>query len=54
MKKEALGQVFSCTFFEIYENTFFHRAPLVAASEYHIKHKDMVQNQENLPGRKII
>ena len=30
---ETLAQVFSCEFCEISKNTFFHRAPLVAASE---------------------
>ena len=32
-KKEALAQVFSCEFYEISMNTFFYRAPLVAASD---------------------
>ena len=32
IKKEALAQVFSCEFCEIFKNTFFHRTPLVAAS----------------------
>ena len=30
IKKEALAQVFSCEFCEIFKNTFFHRTPLVA------------------------
>ena len=32
IKKEALTQVFSCEFCEIYKNTFCYRTPLVAAS----------------------
>ena len=32
IKKETLAQVFSCEFCEISKNTFFHRAPPVAAS----------------------
>ena len=32
-KKEALTQVFSCEFCEISKNTFFHKTPLLAASE---------------------
>ena len=32
LKKETLGQVFSCEFCEIYKNTFYYRTPLVAAS----------------------
>ena len=32
-KKEALTQVFSCEFCEVFKNTFFYRAPPVAASE---------------------
>ena len=33
IKKKSLAQVFSCEFCEISKNTFFHRTPLVAASE---------------------
>ena len=33
IKKETLAQVFSCEFYEISKNTFFHRTPRVAASE---------------------
>ena len=33
IKKETLTQVFSCEFHEISKNTFFHRTPLVAASD---------------------
>ena len=33
IKKETLAQVFSCEFWEISKNTFFHRTPLVAASK---------------------
>ena len=33
IKKETLVQVFSCRICEISRNTFFHRTPLVAASE---------------------
>ena len=32
IKKEALAQVFSCEFWEIPKNTFYHRTPPVAAS----------------------
>ena len=32
IKKEALALVFSCEFCEISKNTFFHKAPLAAAS----------------------
>ena len=32
-KKETLAQVFSCEFCDIFKNTFFHKTPLVAASE---------------------
>ena len=32
LKKETLGQVFSCEFYEISKNTFSYRTPLVAAS----------------------
>ena len=34
LKKETLAQVFSCKFCETVKNTFFHRTPLVAASNY--------------------
>ena len=34
IKKQTLAQVFSCEFCEIFENTFFYRTPLVAASAY--------------------
>ena len=34
LKKESLAQVFSCEFFKISKNTFFHRTPLVVASIY--------------------
>ena len=33
LKKETLVQVFSCEFYKISKNTFFHRTPLVAAFE---------------------
>ena len=33
IKKEILAQVFSCEFYEISKNTFFHRTSLVAASD---------------------
>ena len=33
IKKEILVYVFSCEFWEISKSTFFHRTPLVAASE---------------------
>ena len=33
IKKETPAQVFSCEFCEISKNTYFHRTPLVAASE---------------------
>ena len=32
IKKETLAQVFSCEFYEISKNTFFHRKTPVAAS----------------------
>ena len=31
IKKETLGQLFSCEFCEISKNTFFHRTPLETA-----------------------
>ena len=34
MLKKTLAQVFSCEFFEIFENTFFHGTPLVAPSDF--------------------
>ena len=34
IKKETLAQVFSCEFYEISKNSFFHRTPVVAASEF--------------------
>ena len=33
IKKETLGQVFSCEFCEIFKNTFLYREPLGAVSE---------------------
>ena len=33
IKNEALTQVFCREFYEIFNNTFFHRTPPVAASE---------------------
>ena len=36
IKKEALGQVFSCEFCEIFKNSFFYRTPLVAASGFKV------------------
>ena len=33
VKKGTLAHVFSCEFCEIFKNTFFHRTPLVAASD---------------------
>ena len=35
IKKEALAQVYSWEFCEIFKNTFFHRAPLVAGSIFY-------------------
>ena len=32
INKETLTQMFSCEFCKIFQNTFFHRTPLVAAS----------------------
>ena len=40
IKKESLAKVFSCEFCKIFKNTFFHRSPLVAASELIAAHKD--------------
>ena len=34
-KKETLRQVFSCEFCKISKNTFSHRVPLVAASQFY-------------------
>ena len=34
LKKEALAQVFSCEFWEIFKNTYSYRTPLMAASEH--------------------
>ena len=34
IKKETLAQVCSCDFCEIFENNFFYRTPLVAASNF--------------------
>ena len=36
IKKEALAQVFSSEFCEIFKNTFLYRTPLVAASSLNI------------------
>ena len=33
LQAEAVAQVFSCKFYEISKNAFFHRTPLVTASE---------------------
>ena len=33
IKNDALAQVFSCEFYDIFENTNFCRIPLIAASE---------------------
>ena len=38
IKKETVAQVFSCEFYEIFKNTFFHRAPPVAASVLGYQH----------------
>ena len=38
IKKEALAQVFSCELSEIFQNTFFYRTLLLAASD---ESKDM-------------
>ena len=42
IKKEALTQVFSCKFCEIFKNIFFYRTPPVAAFGHHISHKDEI------------
>ena len=34
LKKEALAQVFSCEFWEIFKNTIFYRTPPVITSVY--------------------
>ena len=39
IKKETLGQVFSCEFCEISKNSFYYKTPLVAASVTYIKEK---------------
>ena len=36
LKKEALAQVFSCDFCEIFKNTFFYQTPPVAASDQYL------------------
>ena len=36
VKKEALAQVFSCEFFEIFKNTFSCRTPAVAVSVIYV------------------
>ena len=46
IKKEALAQVFSCEFCEIFENTFFHRTPPVAASVKLIVGADLAHMQK--------
>ena len=32
-EKETLAQVFPCEFWEVFKNNYFHRTPLVAASD---------------------
>ena len=41
IKKETLAQVFSCQFYEIYNNNFSYRTPSMAASE-NIKSKSKI------------
>ena len=38
VKKESLAQVFSCEFFSISKNTFSHKTPLVAASDFFMRY----------------
>ena len=47
LKKETLAQMFSCEFYEISKNTFFHRTPVVAASAY-CKHISNLSQEINL------
>ena len=43
IKKEALAQVFSCEFWNIFKNIFFHRTPPVAASDIDIDETNTVE-----------
>ena len=46
-KKKTPTQVFSCEFCEIFNNTFFHRTPLVAASYFSLtKMKKLITKGE--------
>ena len=51
IKKETLTQLFSYEFWEISENTFFHRTPLVAASTSLMEL--FCENSERLVARKL-
>ena len=42
IKKEALAQVFSCEFCEIFKNNFFYRTPPVAASDKRDSSRDVL------------
>ena len=48
IKKETLAQVFSCEFYEISKNTFFHRTPLMAASGVNQSSNQTIANQSRL------
>ena len=48
IKKESLAQMFSCEFCEISTNTFYYRAPLVAAS-VHSEHGMKIMNTGSSP-----
>ena len=45
-KKEALAQMFSCEFCEIFKNTFFYRKPLVAASAFNSLYKIRCEDEK--------
>ena len=42
IKKETLVHVFSCEICEISKNTFLHKTPLVAASQYCTAHMEKI------------
>ena len=44
IKKETLAQVFSCEFCEISKNTFSHRTPPVAASDFFLRCNAFIVN----------
>ena len=50
IKKEALAQVFSGEFCEIYKNTFYYRTPLVAGSGVLINFAILEPFSNKVPG----